>query len=267
MKVFISWSGERSKKVGELLDEWLQCVLQAVDPWMSSKDIDRGSLWFSEINDQLKDTSIGVVCLTRENLNKPWILFEAGALAKGLNSTRVCTLLIDLESTDISDPLAQFNHTLPTQSSIWGLVRTINSSLGERSLKERVLENVFMTYWPQFEERFNAILSEVPDTSPEVRRNNDDILVELLQVTRGLDKRVRYMERDQQHSVKMTNEEFDKILFRLKNKGFDLEQLLEVFTETYGIPYNVVHRRLMENDFTNMENKNIELKQHFSIIK
>ncbi|CAC9976768.1 hypothetical protein [Flavobacterium panici] len=53
MKVFISWSGERSKKVAELLDDWLQCVIQAVNPWMSSKDIDRGALWFTEINDQL----------------------------------------------------------------------------------------------------------------------------------------------------------------------------------------------------------------------
>jgi hypothetical protein len=42
MNVFISWSGERSKKVAELLDNWLQCVLQSVKPWMSSRGIDRG---------------------------------------------------------------------------------------------------------------------------------------------------------------------------------------------------------------------------------
>lgn len=71
MKVFLSWSGDRSKAVAELLDEWIQCVIQAVDPWMSSKDIDRGSLWFSEITDQLQNTSIGIICLTQDNKNKP----------------------------------------------------------------------------------------------------------------------------------------------------------------------------------------------------
>ena len=89
MRVFLSWSGERSRRVAELLDDWLQCVIQAADPWMSSKDIDRGALWFSEITDQLANTAIGVVCLTKENKNKPWILFESGALAKGISSNRV----------------------------------------------------------------------------------------------------------------------------------------------------------------------------------
>jgi hypothetical protein len=73
MNIFISWSGERSRAVGDLLDDWLQCVIQALNPWMSSKDIDRGALWFSEITNQLKDTTLGIICLTKENLNKPWI--------------------------------------------------------------------------------------------------------------------------------------------------------------------------------------------------
>lgn len=194
MKVFISWSGDKSKEVAELLDEWLQCVLQAVDPWMSSKDIDKGSLWFSEISDQLKDTSIGIICLTQSNKEKPWILFEAGALAKGLSSSRVCTFLIDLKPTDLGDPLAQFNHTLPDQEGIWNLVRTLNAVLGDKSLKEKILENVFNTYWPQFNERFNEIISHVSEKAQMVKRTNDDILIELLSVTRSLEKRIRTIE-------------------------------------------------------------------------
>jgi len=118
MKVFISWSGERSKQVAELLNDWIQCVIQAASPWMSSKDIDRGALWFSEINDQLANTCVGIICLTQQNKNKPWILFESGALAKGITSNRVCTFLIDLQPTDIENPLAQFNATVPTKESV-----------------------------------------------------------------------------------------------------------------------------------------------------
>ena len=194
MKVFISWSGERSRQVAELLDDWIQCVLQAVDPWMSTKDIDRGALWFTEINDQLSNTSIGIVCLTNENKNKPWILFESGALAKGLHTNRVCTFLIDLTATDLENPLAQFNHTLPDKIGLFKLIRTINSTLGDQILKEQILEKVFETYWPQFQEKFNQVIANTPDSEVIEKRNNEDILVDILSTVRGFDRRLREVE-------------------------------------------------------------------------
>jgi len=194
MRVFLSWSGERSRRVAELLDDWLQCVIQAADPWMSSKDIDRGALWFSEITDQLANTAIGVICLTKENKVKPWILFEAGALAKGISSNRVCTFLIDLKPTDIENPLAQFNHSKPDKSGLWELVRTINISLKENALKESVLEKVFDTYWEQFDDRFKTIIKETPEGEIVETRTEDDILREVLSSVRTLDKRIRNIE-------------------------------------------------------------------------
>jgi hypothetical protein len=165
MKVFISWSGERSRAVAELMRDWIQCVLQATKPWISTRDLDRGSIWFNEINDQLKDTSVGIVCLTQENKNRPWILFEAGALIKGLSSSRVCTFLVDLESKDIRDPLAQFNHTFPNKESMRGLVETLNIHLEPQALHHNTLQTVFDTYWPQFEEKFRKILEEIEASS------------------------------------------------------------------------------------------------------
>ncbi len=200
MKVFISWSGVKSKAVGDLLDEWLQCVIQAIDPWISTRNIDRGALWFTEITTQLNDTSIGIICLTKDNINKPWILFEAGALAKGLNSSRVCTLLIDLEPSDIQDPLAQFNHTLPNKDGIFNLVMTLNTYLGETALKEKVLSSVFDIYWPVFEEKFKQIISENPKEEEEEIRTDDDILKELLSISRNMDKRIRNLEFEKNNS-------------------------------------------------------------------
>jgi hypothetical protein len=196
MRVFISWSGERSRRVAELLDDWLQCVIQAADPWMSSKDVDRGALWFTEISDQLANTSIGIICLTKENKLKPWILFESGALAKGISSSRVCTFLIDLKPTDIENPLAQFNHTKPDKGGVWELVRTINLSLKEKALKESTLEKVFDTYWKQFEDKFKNIIKETPDVEIEETRSENDILLEVLSSVRMLDRKIRRMEND-----------------------------------------------------------------------
>jgi hypothetical protein len=200
MKVFLSWSGQRSKEVANLLNDWLCCVIQASRPWISTRDLDRGSLWFGEINDQLKDTTVGIICLTQENKIRPWILFEAGALAKGLSTSRVCTLLIDLEPKDIEDPLAQFNHTFPTRESVLGLVKTLNSTLVSNALDNRILEQVFDTYWPQFEESFAKILLNTEAQPPSKPRPKEDVLSEILENTRILNSRIRKLEHETERS-------------------------------------------------------------------
>lgn len=194
MKVFISWSGDRSRAVAEVLSDWIKCVLQASEPWISTRHIDRGSLWFSEINEKLRDISVGIVCLTQENKDKPWILFESGALAKGLSGNRVCTFLVDLQPHDLTDPLAQFNHTKPNKESVWELVRTLNSCLIERALDERVLEKAFEVYWPIFEKEFSAALENNLPTEAVAPRPPQDIMMEILTATREMNKRVSNLE-------------------------------------------------------------------------
>lgn len=194
MKIFVSWSGKRSKAVAELISDWLKCVIQASQPWISTRDIDRGAIWFSEISDKLRDVSVGIVCLTQENKEKPWILFETGALAKGLTTNRVCTFLIDLSPEDLQDPLAQFNHTLPDKGSVWELTRTINDCLDDKSLDERILKQVFDTYWPQFDRDFKTALNDNPPGEVVPPRTEQDILSEILANTRSLSHRIRDLE-------------------------------------------------------------------------
>ncbi|MDD0973841.1 hypothetical protein [Pseudomonas fontis] len=197
MKIFISWSGNRSKAVAEVLSDWIKCVLQASEPWISTRHIDRGSLWFTEINEKLRDISVGIVCLTQENKDKPWILFESGALAKGLSTNRVCTFLVDLQPHDLTDPLAQFNHTVPGKSGVWELVRTLNSCLVEKSLDERVLEKAFEVYWPIFETEFKAALAANEPEKQAKPRPKDDVMMEILSVTRDMSRRVGSIENQQ----------------------------------------------------------------------
>lgn len=201
MKVFMSWSGQRSKLTAELLYDWVKCVIQAAQPWISSKGIERGALWFSEINNELKDTAVGIICLTHENKNAPWILFEAGALAKGLSTNRVCTLLVDLKSTDLQPPLAQFNHTFPDKESMWSLVTTLNSGLELNRLDTPVLQRVFETYWPQFEESFADILKENPLNAVIEQRKDTDMLAEILETTRSMSGRIRTLEEQNINSI------------------------------------------------------------------
>ncbi|MFT4757703.1 MAG: hypothetical protein ACI91R_002360 [Vicingaceae bacterium] len=200
MKIFVSWSGKRSKAVAEMMSDWLKCVIQASQPWISTRDIDRGAIWFSEINDKLKDVSVGVVCLTQENKNKPWILFETGALAKGLTTNRVCTFLVDLSPEDLEDPLGQFNHTTPEKSSVWALTRTINDCLNEKALDERILQQVFETYWPQFDYKFQIALKENQPEEVVPPRSEQEMLGEILNHTRGLSNRIHSLESELDYS-------------------------------------------------------------------
>lgn len=194
MKVFMSWSGRRSKLTAELLHDWIKCVIQAAQPWISSKGIERGALWFSEINNELKDTAVGIICLTQENKNAPWILFEAGALAKGLSTNRVCTFLIDLEAQDLQPPLAEFNHTFSNKESLWSLMTTLNNGLEVNRLDLPVLQRVFETYWPQFETGFSEILANNPPNTIVAPREEKDILAEILETTRSMSNRIRTLE-------------------------------------------------------------------------
>lgn len=170
MKVFLSWSGERSRLVAELLNEWIKCVIQSVEPWFSPQDIQRGSIWFTAIADQLADVTTGIVCLTRENHERPWILFEAGALTKGISENRVITLLIDLENNELSNsPLASFNHSSINKEGMFTLLTTINARI-EKPLDLNTLKSVFDLFWPQFENRFKDIIAstENQDAKPIV---------------------------------------------------------------------------------------------------
>ncbi len=57
MKVFISWSGERSGLVAKALREWLPLVLHYVKPWLSESDIKPGERWSAKVAENLEATS------------------------------------------------------------------------------------------------------------------------------------------------------------------------------------------------------------------
>src|ERR1700743_130514 len=101
MKVFISWSGESSKALADVLRNWLPLVLHYVEPWMSDVDIDAGDRWADAVAKELEASNFGIICVTRENISSPWILFEAGALAKSLKGSRVIPLLFALDMRDV----------------------------------------------------------------------------------------------------------------------------------------------------------------------
>lgn len=93
MKVFISWSGEKSKVAALALRDWIPNIIQAAEPWMSEIDIGAGERWNPKVSGELKESNYGIVCLTKDNLDAAWIHFEIGALAKTVEDAFVCPSL------------------------------------------------------------------------------------------------------------------------------------------------------------------------------
>ena len=52
-------------------------VVSYVEPWLSDADIEAGERWGQSIATELAASNFGIVCITSENVNSPWVLFEA----------------------------------------------------------------------------------------------------------------------------------------------------------------------------------------------
>jgi hypothetical protein len=183
MDIFISWSGLRSEAAAIALRDWLPKIVNAFNPWLSSADIGKGARWSLDVAVRLATAKAGIICLTPSNLSSEWILFEAGALSKTLESTFVCTLLIGLEPADVSGPLAQFQATRATKFDVLKLLKTLNSGLGQTSLSDAHVLETFEVWWPKLEVELNRMPSNEAPTRP--RRTDRELIEELIDLTRN----------------------------------------------------------------------------------
>jgi hypothetical protein len=184
MKVFISWSGETSKQVAIALRDWLPYVLNAVEPYVSSEDIDKGERWSSRIAHELDTTNFGIVCLTADNQHAPWLNFEAGALAKSLARSRVMPFLLDMTPADVTGPLSEFQATRPEAADVEHLVRSLNS-ICDKPLADVRVSEIVAVWWPRLKEDLQRIsLASPPQAAPP--RDVRDMMSEALELTRDL---------------------------------------------------------------------------------
>lgn len=158
MKVFVSWSGDLSRKIAELLKKWIPCMIQSVEVFFSPEDIEKGDNWDRAISTQLSECKYGIICLTSENTNAPWVNFEAGAIAKTLDS-KVAALMIDIKPSDLRGPLSRYQATKFEKGDFYQLILAINNTL-EVSLEDKILENAFDAMWPALEIEINHILNQ-----------------------------------------------------------------------------------------------------------
>src|SRR5687767_10514944 len=124
-KVFICWSGTRSRQFAESVKVWLPTVLGETLSVSISTQIEKGAEWFEELQTALSRSDCGILCLTPEAIASPWIHFEAGLLVRELSEEanpdlssekprRVFPLLHGADGSDLKGPLAAYQSTSAT---------------------------------------------------------------------------------------------------------------------------------------------------------
>lgn len=187
MKVFISWSGVKARRVAVALKAFLQDVNQGTNVWFSDSDITAGQRWGMELANQLESSEFGIICVTNEALQSPWVLFEAGALGKSVQGGRVCPYLIDITRRELVGPLTQFQAKEATKSQTWELVVAINFAMVNGSLPEQRLEKYFNTFWPALETEIAAVNRDIHALPLDLHRHFMTVVPQALHNVREIE--------------------------------------------------------------------------------
>ncbi len=112
-------------------------------------------------------------------------MFEAGALAKQLDKSRVCPILFGrVENTDLKGPLVQFQAATFSKLEIKKLLATINSQSAEGKLEATTLDKVFEMWWPQLDKEIARVLEEHKAPTANTIRTDRELLEEILELSR-----------------------------------------------------------------------------------
>jgi hypothetical protein len=227
-KIFISWSGERSHQLAEALHGWIPLVLHYVEPWLSQADIEAGQRWADEVAKELETRNFGIICVTKENVNSPWVLFESGALAKSMQGSRVIPLLLDHEFKDISGPLAQFQAKKVDRTGMNDVVQSLNQ-VADHPIPEDRVKQLFEALWPELEKKITTIPKTSGSTKPS--RSQSDILEELVAGIRSLDSKFRDIAEEGPRSFRQHKSKMNPMM---------IHELSQMIGEKTGDPVNIL---------------------------
>jgi hypothetical protein len=249
MSVFISWSGDKSKPIAEEFREWLPQVIQAVRPFCSVGDLEKGSFWQAELQGSLNSAIAGIIIVTPENIEKPWLNFEAGALCSKLEKPCVTPLLFNVEKQRLTGPMATLQAAEFNVTEVKQILEAINSKLEIGSLASKTLDRVFETFWPKLEESVSPLISALSDQAEESQENEAFRLLERMgNHLYELTKEVRLMRRPASMTARIMGQSVINLLDLLRRpdvRHFPREQIealtpeIDPLTREIGIAFFV----------------------------
>ena len=181
VRIFISWSGETSHEVAKILYDWLlKMQIPALELFISD-EMDKGEKWSPVLETKLKTADGGIFCLTKENVNSPWLLFEAGALCVAREKPFMSPFLFRVSRSAVPEPLMQFQHTDFTRRDVKALVFRLKRPWNENDVSPDNLEADFERLYPELETKLQAIPQPDDFRNYPVDGNTAKILMDIRQ--------------------------------------------------------------------------------------
>lgn len=187
MDIFLSWSGDQSKAIAEKFKSFLSKTIQQANPYISSQNIDLGSIWSRSLMKEATQRKFGLIFITSENKSSPWIHYEAGCLMKDLDEDRVVPILFGIKKGDVKGPLSLLQMIEFDKDSVVDLLKQINQGTANPIGLDNFTE-IFETFFPKAFEEIQDLMSKGNNTKSE--RDPQDLLYEMLGNTREIKKMV-----------------------------------------------------------------------------
>ena len=184
MKIFIAWSKDTSGAIGNALRKWLMKISKKFTPIISTQDIALGSVWRTSLGEELTDADYGVLCVTEDNLESPWLCYEAGALGistashdKEEHKPRIAPILFgNVKASQVASPIQDFQSKPFTRDNMLALALDLTERYRDVSPNlnppdERDIERNFNASYEELESEIQAILKEAEET--RIRRKRE----------------------------------------------------------------------------------------------
>ncbi|HFD0314890.1 hypothetical protein PTR28_06240 [Serratia marcescens] len=120
----------------------------------------------------------GVICLTKNNISAPWINFEAGALSKKVDKSKLSPFLFKIKPSEVTGPILQFQHTRSDdKEDILKLLSSINKQ-GDFLTSERLV-NSFEQWWPTLDSELSKIVEPETETKEATKPSKGSSNIEI----------------------------------------------------------------------------------------
>ncbi|MGA7179016.1 MAG: diguanylate cyclase [Thiobacillaceae bacterium] len=236
MQLFVSWSGDASREVAEVLASFIQHVVRGVYTFVSTHDIDVGDRWEGRLSEELERINHAILCVTRDNQDSPWINYEAGALGKLFGRAKVIPYTLGFPSGEMNvGPLSRFQGVENDKAGTWNLVRSLNHTLPSPNEDEFVRE-AFDQWWPRFEKQMAEALVKDPNATERNAPSEKDLLLDLRPDVQRLLDHFRSQEPENiQTAINVLEGALRDPLTKLPNRHAFAERASEL--DTAGTPY------------------------------
>lgn len=174
--VFISWSKTYSGEIAEVLKKYLDLIFKGKVFFFLSKKIKGGETGREEILKNLLKSDMGILILTPENINAPWLLFESGCLHQKNKDTEkkhnpVCPVIFGRKPDKRESPIDQLQYILfNNEESFLNLLEGICGSCDipfDANFKETIKnEKTNIDYWCDLEKELMPLIEKAKTGHP-----------------------------------------------------------------------------------------------------